>query len=1194
MSENYITEVDILDEAKDCFLTYASEVLTDRAIPAAEDGLLSSQRKILWTMEDVLKMNNKSKTKKCNALVGSTLSTAYFHGDASCYGVLCKMSQEYLMRYPLIHGQGALGTQEDNSLVASSRYCLTGDTLIPTTQGTMKIQDIIPNSDLSEEYNIDINVLGFDGQIHHASKLFNSGKWPVLKITLANGMYITVTENHPLMVLDNELNFIWKLAGQLTAEDKILLLVPNSVPDMGQGNDYLEAAMLGAMISEGYATTQNRIGINNKDLDMIEPVVEYIYRELPTCKASICENKKRDYYEFCFADKYFYPQFVKEFEFEKSLTKHLPPQYFKGNLSYKATLLSYLFEGDGSVDSEHGITYSSISEELIHQLQVSLLQDFGIISNIVRMKQRNEIKLRINNVYAETFKNKINFVSDRKQDALNTLVAKINQQDIIANGNICNIYKITQYIRNHYQGEYFRSHGFSNKKSYKQAEGHISHSDYEKIQYLIENYVEIGIANIELQPELEIVYSLKVDDESHAYIGNGFINHNTEAKPSIFADLMMIDYKKNPVPTKETYNGEYQEPIVLPALFPNALCNGRQAIGISMAHSSAPHNLSEVIEGIIAYIQNPDIDIKGLMEYIKGPDFPLGGTIINKKDIYQAFATGKSTTSLKVRGDYTIEGNVITFTTIPYRTYRNKIKEQLEKNVDEFEKVLVDFTDKSNLGQNKLVFEAKPNCVNTLLNLLFKLTDLQTTISYNMNFIVNGTPKLCSIKDLIVAYVTHQQQVMINVAQTDLEKAQFRKHIIEGLLIAINDIDKAIELIRSSNNREEASGKLINYFKLTSEQAAGILDMKLVKLTKLDKDDLLNELQSLIRAIEEYDKIIHDETYRKGSLIIKLNNLKTKYGDARRTQITQIEAPAKEDKEIEYVEPEKCVVVLTEGGAIKRIPATSFKTQKRNGKGVKTQDDITNAIIRTNTIDNLMVFTNKGKMYRLLVDNIPSGTNASKGVSIKSLIELEPGEEPTLIYSIYRDTNAKYVIFATKNGIIKKTPLDEYIQTKKKTGMAAIKLREGDELAAVSLTSDEDIILMSRKGQMVRFKNSEVAVSSRATIGMRGIGLNEGDEVIAMLPIRDETDCLAIFSVTGQGKRVKLSEVPLGSRGTKGLKCYKDADVAAACLVAEDDHVLIVGLTSSICVGANEIPIMSKTAMGNGLIKNRVKTVSKV
>ena len=791
MSDNYITEVDILDEAKDCFLTYASEVLTDRAIPAAEDGLLSSQRKILWTMEDVLKMNNNSKTKKCNALVGSTLSTAYFHGDASCYGVLCKMAQEYLMRYPLIHGQGSLGTQEDNSLVASSRY--------------------------------------------------------------------------------------------------------------------------------------------------------------------------------------------------------------------------------------------------------------------------------------------------------------------------------------------------------------------------------------------------------------------TEAKPSVFADLMMIDYKKHPVPTKETYNGEYQEPVVLPALFPNALCNGRQAIGISMAHSSVPHNLTEVIEGIIAYIQNPDIDIKGLMEYIKGPDFPLGGEVINKKDIYQAFATGKSSVSLKVRGDYVIDGNTITFTTIPYRTYRNKIKEQLEKNVEIFEKALEDFSDKSNLGQNNLVFEAKPGCVNTLLNLLFKYTDLQTTISYNMNFIVDGTPKLCSIKDLIVAYVAHQQKVMINVAQTDLNKAQCRKHIVEGLLIAINDIDTAIELIRSSIDRNEAKAKLMTHFGLSEEQANGILDMKLVKLTKLDKDDLLDELKKLVKAIEDYESIISNETYRKALLIIKLKDLKNKYGDARRTRLTQLAEPPKADKEIEYVEPEKCVVVLTESGGVKRIPATSFKTQKRNGKGIKTQDDITNAIIRTNTIDHLMVFTNKGKMYRLLVDNIPTGTNSSKAISIKTLIEMENGEEPTLIYSIYRDTDAKFVIFATKRGILKKTPLDEYTGLKKKNGMIAIKLREGDELASVSLASDEDILMITKKGQVIRVASSDVGSSSRATIGTKGINIPEDDEVIAMLPIRDETDCLAVFSISGLGKRIPLNEITRQGRGGKGIRCYKDNDLAAACLVADTDHVLIVGLTNSICIDAQSIPIIqTRTAAGNMLIKNRIKTVSKV
>ena len=1190
--KSYITEVDALDEAKECFLTYSAEVLTDRAIPAAEDGLLSSQRKILWTMSDFLGMDSKGKTKKCNALIGSTLATSYFHGDQACYGVLCKMSQKYLMRYPLIHGQGSLGTQEDNDLVASSRYCMTGDTLIPTSQGTIQLQDIVPNSSLSEEYDINLDVLGFDGQIHHASKLFNSGKWPVLKITLANGMFVTVTENHPLMVLDDNLNLTWKLAEQLTTEDKILLLVPNNNLVTGQRKDYLEAAMLGAMISEGYATTQNRIGINNKDLEMIEPVVEYILRELPTCEASICENKKRGYYEFCFADKYFYPQFIKEFEFEKSLTKHLPLQYFKGDLFYKATLLSYLFEGDGSIDPEHGITYSSISDTLIHQLQVSLLQDFGIVSNIVRAKKRNEIKLRINNTYAETFKNKINFISERKQKALNDLVIKINNQSTIANGNFCNIYKITQYIRNHYKGKYFRSHGFSNKKSYKQAKGYISPQDYEKISNLIENYVEIKITSIEPQSNKEIVYSLKIDDESHAYIGNGFINHNTEAKPSIYADLMMLDYKKKPVPTKETYNGEYMEPVVLPSLFPNAICNGRQAIGISMSHNSLPNNLKETCDAIIAYINNPNLTIDNIMKYMKGPDFPLGNVIINQKDIRQAYATGKSQTSLKVRGDYEIDGDKIIFTTIPYRTYRNKIKEQLEKNIDSFEKVLEDFNDESNIGNNKLVFFAKPGQTKALLNKLFALTDLQTSISFNMNYIVNGTPKLCSIKDLIKAYVIHQNNVMINIAKTDLAKAETRKHTLEGLLIAIKDIDTAIQLIKNSLDKEEARNKLIEHFNITEAQANAILDMKLAKLTKLDKDDLLKELEELRQAILKYQKTIDDQSYRNSELIEKVTWLRDKYGDDRRTKIIQVEDAPKEEKEIVNVEPEKCVVITTASGNIKRIPTSSFRTQKRNGKGVKTQDDITDTIIRTNTIDSLLIFSNKGNVYRLLVNDIPEGTNTSKGQPVTSLIEMLPGEKPTVIYSVYRDTNAEYIFFITKKGMAKKTSLKEYTSIKKKNGTVAIKLKEDDEIAAVALIKDESIILTTSGGNCIHFNSKEVVASGRVTMGVKAVTLKEDEEVGCMAVVREPTDNLAVFAPNGVARQIPLKDFPIQKRAGKGIKIGEVIDMT---LIAPGDTLLVSGQKKNICIAASDIPILGRMAQGNQIIKgDRVISVSKI
>ena len=794
--ENFITEIDIIDEAKDNFLTYAEEVLTDRAIPAVEDGLLSAQRKLLWTMEDYLKMDAKSKTKKCNAIVGSTLATSYFHGDASCYGVLCKMSQDFLMRYPLIHGQGSLGTQENNDMVASSRY--------------------------------------------------------------------------------------------------------------------------------------------------------------------------------------------------------------------------------------------------------------------------------------------------------------------------------------------------------------------------------------------------------------------TEAKPSIYADLMMNNYNKKVIPEKETYNGEFLEPVVLPGLFPNALCNGRQAIGISMAHNSLPANLTEVCNGIIHFIEkNGNITLDELMEDIKGPDLPLGNVVINAKDIKAAYATGKSATSLKVRGDYKIEGKKIIFTSIPYRTYRNKIKEQINDNIEELEKCIVDFDDESGVGVNRLVFTAKDEgCIQTALSKLFALTDLQTTLSYNMNFIVNGTPKLCSLYDLVKYYVFHQETVLLNATKYDKEKAEKRLHILNGLIIAIDKIDEVITLIKASSDKSEARNKLMALLNVDTIQADAILDMKLAKLTRIDKNELVQEKKEKEEFIADCNRIINEKEYRDSILINLISTLRDKYGDARRTQLLNI-SEDKEEKEIEFIEPEKCVVILTESGLIKRVSTTSFRSQRRNGKGVKTQDDITHAVIRTNTIDSLMIFTDKGKMYRLLVNDIPVGTNASQGQSIKSLITMDVNENPSIIYSIYRDTDAKFVLFTTKNGLVKKTALDEYIKTKKKSGIAAISLKKDDELVSVNLIKDEPIIIVTSGGMMIKFNSNEIGATSRVTAGVKGIGLKPDDTVVSTLVVRNNTDALAIFSEKGLGKKIDMSEVTLQKRAGKGLACYKTGDtggnIAAAALVADEDSILICGDKSSLCISATEIPTLGRVSLGNQLIKgNKVLSVSKV
>ena len=415
------------------------------------------------------------------------------------------------------------------------------------------------------------------------------------------------------------------------------------------------------------------------------------------------------------------------------------------------------------------------------------------------------------------------------------------------------------------------------------------------------------------------------------------------------------------------------------------------------------------------------------------------------------------------------------------------------------------------------------------------------------------------------------------------------------MLIALEDIDNVISLIKNSESAAAAKIALMAKYKLSEIQAKSILDMKLAKLAKLEKVEIENEKNEKVSELERLENILKNPT---PTLVKGFQELKATYGDARRSTITQV-ATTKEEKEIEFVEPEKCVVIMTEGGLIKRIPLTSFRTQKRNGKGVKTQDDITNAVIRTNTIDSLMIFSNKGKLYRLLVNDIPVGTNVSKGTSVKSLINMEMDENPAVMYSIYRDTNAQFVLFVTKNGLVKKTNLEEYVKTKKKTGMSAITLKDDDELAAVSLIKDEQLILITANGMSIRFDSKEIAPTSRTAMGIKGITLNAEDNVIAALPVRNNNDKLAIFANGGMGKKFSITELPLQKRAGKGLLCYKPTDttgpVSAATLVEDSDSVLILGDKSSICIEASEIPDLGRASIGNQIIKNnKVLSVSKV
>ena len=673
----------------------------------------------------------------------------------------------------------------------------------------------------------------------------------------------------------------------------------------------------------------------------------------------------------------------------------------------------------------------------------------------------------------------------------------------------------------------------------------------------------------------------------------------TECKLSKMGEEMLADIKKDTVDWQLAYTDVENEPVYLPGRIPNLIINGTSGIAVAMACSFAPHNLNEVMDAIIHVTSNPDCDAKDILNFISGPDFPTGGLIINKDELPGAYLTGKG--RARIRGEYTIEsdkkGDKIVFTSIPYKVSKEELVISIDKLCEEGKmEGIVAIRDESNRTGVRFVIEvAKGVSTEPIIAKLFKLTRLEETYSFNQVALVDKKPQLLNMKQLLEIYIKHQEDVLLRKSKFEANKIENRIHILDGLLKALEDIDNVIKLIKSSESAAAAKTAIMSEYNLTEVQAKAILDMKLAKLAKLEKIEIEKEKADLETELAKLKAIIQNPI---PELINIFNEIKKNYGDARRTSITQV-ASTKEEKEIEFVEPEKCVVVMTEGGLVKRISSSSFRTQKRNGKGVKTQDDITQAVIRTNTIDSLMIFSNKGKMYRLLVNDVPVGTNVSKGQSVKSLVNMEIDEEPVIIYSIYRDTDAQFVLFVTKNGLVKKTTLDEYVKTKKKTGLAAINIKEDDDLAAVSLVKDEQLILITSKGMCIRFDSKEVGPTSRTSTGIKGINLADDDYVVSAIPVRSLTDKLAVFATNGVAKRIDLTEIPVQKRAGKGLACYKPTDstgrVSAATLVEDADSVLVLGDKSSICIEASEIPVLGRASIGNQVIKNsKVLSVSKV
>ena len=658
----------------------------------------------------------------------------------------------------------------------------------------------------------------------------------------------------------------------------------------------------------------------------------------------------------------------------------------------------------------------------------------------------------------------------------------------------------------------------------------------------------------------------------------------TEARLSKIAEEGMLNgIKKNNVDFIPNYDETLEEPVTLPSAFPNLLCNPNTGIGVAMACNWAPHNLNDVAKAITDYLD-------GITPMLDGPDFPTGGLIINKDDIPKIMKTGHGT--VKIQARYNIEGNKIIFYEIPYGETIEGLIAQVGKACEDKEiEGISDIHDESSKKIRIVVTCERGVDPSSIVAKLYNKTNFQSSFSYNQVALIDKTPTELNLEDAIKIYVDHNLDCIIKECNFDLTKAKTRLEIVDGLLKALEDIDNIIALIKASESAAAAKVNLIAKYNFTENQAKAILAMRLSSLARLEKVELEKEKAELEDKINDLIDILANENRQKDILKTRLNDLVKKYGDARRTELAQIEI-TKEEKEKAEIIPEDVIVIVNNLNEVKRIPKKNFKAQHRRGVGVKTASESTRIMLATNTVDTLMIFTSEGKMYRLNVDKIPEGTNASRGVNLKTILKLDDKEIIQEIASARGEKPADYVVFFTKNGLVKKTKFEEYVNTKKTTGIQAIKIKNNDELAFVRfMNDDEKIILVTEQGYAIKFTFDDIKPIGRLTSGVKGINLRDGDGITGAINFSSNDDYVVLITEEGKSKRMLVSDFTIqnrGGRGSMALKLDPDDYVAAALRATEKDLVLIAGKPNSICVPVNEISIQSKLGGGTKIIERSV------
>ena len=1138
-----VIERDITHDIQKSYLEYAMDVIIGRALPDIRDGFKPVHRRILYSMWDT--GNTYSKPHKKSArTVGEVLGKYHAHGDTACYEAMVRLAQDFSLRYPFVDGHGNFGSV-DGDPAAAMRYCVTGETLVNTDNGLCEINSIADTT-LNSDNEINIKVDSFDGKVNESHTLFNSGIHDVFKVSTKAGFEIRGTANHPLLTLSKDDNgrpkFEWKTIENLTIGDYVVINLSSKQLDSNvEEINESEAKSFGISIGKNIVLSLSQ---TNKD----------------------------------------------------SLINEIPNVILKSKFSIQKEFLKALFEEAGNISHEEKcISLISKSYKFIQQLQIVMAR-LGILSYIEQKPGKICILSIKGQSHISKFSKKIGFSSCDKVFSLYKLCCWYDSEEdfFTEDGDI-------PFLRDYILRKY------PNEKILECEINGIFECEKEDFvlfrDILSRRYSYQRITGIQADGR-ETVYSIKVDSNCHSFTANGFINHNTEARMSKISELMLEDIDKNTVDMVSNYDETLLEPSVLPSRLPNLLLNGIEGIAVGIATKIPPHNLTEVMEGIIAKIENPELNSEGLMKYIKGPDFPLGGTIVGKSGIRDLYNTGKG--SIVVRSDYEIETlkngkQQIVFKNIPFQVNKSVLIRSIADLIDD--KVIQDVIEvrdeSSRTERVRIVLELKKAAnPGKIIRQLYKRTKLEDSFSGNMTALIpnkNGRliPRLVTLEVIISEFIKHRKEVIQRKYSFLLEKEKNRDHILEGLLKALSIIDDVVKTIRNSNSADEAKSELMKKYQFTEKQAMAILDYRLQRLVGLEIKKVEDEKKQTEANIEKYTKILSSEKNILSEVKKDCKDVLNRFGDDRITKIGKEDTKSDDEYDRDDIEDKDVVVTITNTGYIKSVPLELYNTQSRGGKGSKGINneniDVISQMMTINKRNLLLCLGSDGRMYKLLVSDIAETSKTARGQYLNTLIEADADVKivATIDVKDIKNLEGDILMFSRLGGI-KRIAVKDLITSRRSVVAIKLKNEEDSVINACHAVEKGHVFIATNDGKIILFDYENIMAHGRSSGTVRGIRLKDGDYVVSA-DLVNEGESLLTVTNNGMGKRTKIKDYSTQSYGGSGSINYKSTKHinVVSVINVEDSKDILVACNNGklIRIPADSIKDTGRTSKGVRIVK---------